>query len=51
MCKTSSSVSMRLSTRLEGLAPDGGARVLDMFTPRKNLIVTGVNGSVRKRND
>lgn len=36
-CSTSSSVSIRLSTRLDGLAPEGGARVLDMLTPFKNL--------------
>lgn len=36
-CSTSSSVSTLLSTRLDGLAPEGGARVLDMLTPLRNL--------------
>lgn len=30
-------MSILLSTRFEGLAPEGGARVLDMVTPLKNL--------------
>ena len=48
MCKTSSSVSTLLSTRFDGLAPEGGARVLDMFMPIKNLAATVGNRAVHQ---